>query len=112
MRTSVLSSTAFLVCLLAASQAPAAGFQINHYEPTTAGEWGFMVDKPWYSSTRTFAIGFTGDYAHSLLVTGVRDASGTLTGTQPIIEHAVFGHLDLGFSLFDRVTVSGSMPAL
>ena len=37
---------------------PAAGFQVNRYEPTAAGEWGFGRS-PYYSSTRYFAGGIT-----------------------------------------------------
>ncbi|HNO67637.1 MAG TPA: hypothetical protein PKI49_03945, partial [Pseudomonadota bacterium] len=42
-----------------------AGFQVNRYEPTAAGEWSFWVDHPWYSSTRYFAAGITLNYAHN-----------------------------------------------
>ncbi len=112
MRTPVSVSTALAVCLLASVTARAAGFQVNHYEPTTAGEYGFMVDRPWYSSTRYFAVGVTMDYAHSPIVNGTRDADGNIDNTRAIIEHALFGHFDMAFSLLDRLTFSGSVPVL
>ena len=110
MPTSVV--TALGVCLLTTVTAKAAGFQVNHYEPTSAGEYGFMVDRPWYSSTRYFAVGVTMDYAHAPIVNGRRDAAGDVGDTSPIIEHALYGHFDMAFSLLDRLTFSGSVPVL
>src|SRR6185295_14567147 len=52
------------------------GFQVNRYEPTTAGEWSFSVDHPWYSSMRYFAAGITLNYGHNPLVFGFKDTSG------------------------------------
>ena len=53
------------------------GFQLNRYEPTTAGEWSFLVDHPWYSSTRRAAFGVTLNYARNPLVFGLRTGDGS-----------------------------------
>ena len=86
------------------------GFQINRYEPTAAGEWSFLVDHPWYSSTRYFAAGLTLNYAHDPLVFGLSSVDGNFTQTQAIIAHQLLGHLDLAGSFLDRVTLSASLP--
>ena len=112
MRTRVSVVTALAVSLLTTATAHAAGFQVNHFEPTTAGEYGFMVDRPYYSSTRYFAVGITMDYAHAPIVNGRRDADGVVGNGGPIVEHALYGHFDLAFSLIDRFTFSGSVPVL
>ena len=39
------------------------GFAAHRYDGSTAGSWLFMVDRPWYSSTRFFALGVTVDGA-------------------------------------------------
>ena len=46
-----------LALLPSVTGAQSAGFQLNRYEPTAAGEWSFAVDHPWYTSTRSFAAG-------------------------------------------------------
>ena len=84
------------------------GFQLNRYEPTSAGEWSFAVSHPWYSSTRYFAAGVTFDYANNPLK--VYDVN---TGDrQNILEHQLFGHLDLAVSFLDRFTINASAPML
>jgi OOP family OmpA-OmpF porin len=100
--------------LLAAEPAQAQpvnnGFQLNRYEPTTAGEWSFMVDHPWYSSTRYFAAGITLNYGHSPLVFGSRLPDGRFEEKSVIIRHHLLGHIDLAGSFLDRVTLSLTMP--
>ena len=86
------------------------GFQINRYEPTAAGEWSFLVDHPWYSSTRYFAAGLTLNYAHNPLLFGLSSVDGNFTQTQTIIAHQLLGHLDLAGSFLDRVTLTASLP--
>ncbi len=93
-----------------AQTAPKNGFQLNRYEPTTAGEWSFMVDHPWYSSTRYFAAGITLNYGHNPLVFGQQQADGSFHESQVVIGHQLLGHIDLAGSFLDRVTISLSLP--
>ena len=86
------------------------GFQLEHYEPTPAGEWFLSVEHPWYSSTRYFAAGLTFDYAHAPLVFVVKDGSGNAIRDTRVVAHSLVGHLDLAFSLFDRVAATASVP--
>ncbi|MBL9004667.1 MAG: OmpA family protein [Myxococcales bacterium] len=89
---------------------PANGFQVNRYEPTSAGEWSLMVDHPWYSSMRYFAAGITLNYAHAPLVVGTRDANGVFTRNGAAIAHQLLGHVDLAGSFLDRVQISATLP--
>jgi len=89
---------------------PANGFQVNRYEPTSAGEWSLMVDHPWYSSMRYFAAGITLNYAHAPLVLGRRDSNGVFTQIGMPIAHQLLGHVDLAGSFLDRVHISASLP--
>src|ERR1700760_1350212 len=86
-RTALLLSAACLAFGLSAPdpvRADYRGFQLNRYEPTAPGEWSFWVDHPWYSRTRYFAIGVTGDYAHNPLYDYERQSDGTLRRGSPI----------------------------
>ncbi len=105
---------AALVMLLPASGfAQNRGFTINRYEPTPAGEWSFMVDHPWYSSTRFLAAGLTLNYAHDPLVYGLASPSGDDFDTlRSVIEHQLLVHADVALSFADRLTVSASLPAV
>ena len=102
----------FLAVTPAHAQTLGSGFQLNRYEPTTAGEWAFWVDHPWYSSTRYFAAGVTLNYAHNPLVFGVTDADGTFNRNSAVIAHQLLGHVDLAGSFLDRVTLSLSLPVV
>lgn len=107
----VLASAALSALPSARAQSsPAAGFQVNRYEPTAAGEWGFLVDHPYYSSTRYFAGGITLNYGHNPLVRRIFSADGSLLQTDAILAHQLIGHVDLAGSFLDRVTVSLSLP--
>lgn len=99
-----------LLCAAPVARAQNYGFQINRYEPTPAGEWSFMIDHPWYSSTRHFAAGVTLNYGHEPLVYGRLSPDGTFTQIDPIIRHQLIGHIDLAGSFADRVTVALSLP--
>ena len=109
-------SAAIVACLALAlvpcrpAHAQNQGFQLNRYEPTPAGEWSFLIDHPYYSSTRYFAAGLTLNYGHQPLVFGVGSATGSFTQTRPVIEHQLLGHLDLAGSFLDRVTIAASLP--
>lgn len=122
MRRSLLSASSraalFLsaACLFVGLSAPDSaraqyrGFQLNRYEPTAPGEWSFWVDHPWYSKTRYFAIGVTGDYAHNPFLSYQRQADGTLLRGAALIGHQITNHLDIAFSFADRVMVNISTP--
>lgn len=86
------------------------GFQLNRYEPTTVGEWSFMVDHPWYSSTRFFAAGLTMNYGHNALVLGRLNSRGVFSTLDPIVMHQLLGHFELAGSFLDRVNLSFSLP--
>lgn len=98
------------LCILRPAAAQESGFQLNRYEPTTVGEWSFMVDHPWYSKTRYFAAGATLNYAHSMLVLGRRDSKGNFTLVDQILTHDLMGHIELAGSFLDRVNVAAMLP--
>jgi outer membrane protein OmpA-like peptidoglycan-associated protein len=100
------------VAPLAARGQARQGFQLNRYEPTAAGEWSFMVDHPWYSSTRWFAAGITLNYAHDPLVLGLVSQDGTFRESRSVIAHQLLGHIDLAGSFLDRVTISATLPVV
>ncbi len=114
LKRAAASGAVALACLWASPSAHAqdvkAGFQVNRYEPTAAGEWSFWVDHPWYSSTRYFAAGITLNYAHNPLVFGRTDATGSFSQTLSVIEHQLIGHVDLAGSFLDRVLITATMP--
>ena len=89
-----------------------AGFQLNRYEPTAAGEWSFWVDHPWYSSTRYFAAGITLNYAHNPLVFGYSTVDNSFRQTYSIINHQLIGNVDLAGSFLDRVMLTLSLPVV
>jgi outer membrane protein OmpA-like peptidoglycan-associated protein len=85
------------------------GFSVARYVPTAAGEWTFMVDHPWYSSTRYFAAGITLDYAHAPLVLG-RLVGSDFVDAKEVISHQLIGHVDIAGSFLDRFLLSASLP--
>lgn len=103
-------SALLLAWLVRPAMAQNIGFQLNRYEPTTVGEWSFMVDHPWYSSTRYIALGLTTNYGHNALVLGRLSSRGSFATLDPIIMHQLLGHFELATSLFDRVNLSFSLP--
>ncbi|MFO0574834.1 MAG: OmpA family protein [Polyangia bacterium] len=103
-------AAAALLSLASPAHAQNTGFQLNRYEPTAAGEWSFMVDHPWYSSTRYFAGGITLNYGHQPLVFGTAQPDGTFQQNQVVIGHQLLGHVDLAGSFLDRVTLSLTLP--
>lgn len=116
LRSHALAVTLVLSALVAAAseqawaQTAGGGFQLNRFEPTTAGEWSFSIDHPWYSSTRYFAAGLTLNYGHNPLVLRSIAADGSAVATESVIEHQLIGHVDLAGSFLDRVTLSLSLP--
>ena len=115
MRRILIAACSLAIAGLAASahaQSTNRGFELNRYEPTTAGEWSFWVDHPWYSSMRYFAGGITLNYAHNPLVLGNLSPNGDYSVVSPIIEHRLMGHVDLAGSFLDRVLISASLPIM
>ncbi|HWE29694.1 MAG TPA: hypothetical protein VHB97_16910, partial [Polyangia bacterium] len=64
----VIVGVASALAWVPAAHAQTAGYQLNRYEPTPAGDPFTLVEYPWYSATRWFAGGLTLDYANKLLV--------------------------------------------
>ncbi len=109
-RASAVFRRAFcLVALFVASGALAQerGFAVHRYDSTTAGSWLFLVDRPWYSGTRYFAVGITLDGALNPLVSALSTGRGSAV---PIISTALLGHVDLAGSIFDRLLLRATMP--
>ncbi len=96
--------------LSTAPKARAQGFALEKYEPPPAGSWFFGVVHPWYSSTRWFAGGLTLDYAHNPLLAGLYDANGGFHKTAAVVEHALYGHIDVAGSFLDRVQINATLP--
>jgi outer membrane protein OmpA-like peptidoglycan-associated protein len=92
-----------------ASVAQAQGFQLQQYEPVSAGEQGFAVAAPWYAPQRTFAAALTLDYGHDVLQGGRIDSDEEFSG-ETIIEHQLGAHVDLAYSPWDRLQLSLSLP--
>ena len=108
---------AVLACAAAAgfpavAGAQKIGYQLDRYEPTTAGDPFLAVEHPWYSSVRRAAAGLTLDYANDLLVRGTYDASGNLMRTNAIVAHSLRGHIDAAVSFADRIAISASLPVV
>ncbi len=109
-RGALLIAAVLSVLLGRPAAAQNIGFQLNRYEPTTVGEWSFMVDHPWYSSTRFLAAGLTVNYGHNALVLGRLSSKGSFSTLDPIIMHQLLGHFELAGSFLDRVNLSFSLP--
>lgn len=110
----VLLATGLLsICprALRAQSAPQVGFELNRYHPTNAGEWSFLVDHPWYSSTRRFSLGLTLNYANNPLNIATVSADGLTQKSTAAINHLLTGNLDFAISFADRVTLNASLPA-
>lgn len=99
-----------LAVLAAAGSAHGDGFQLNRYQPTPAGEPSFLVPQPWFSSTRYLAAGVSLNYAHAPLSLAVPVASGATSERVAIVSQQLLLHLDVAGSLWDRVTLSGTLP--
>lgn len=93
-----------------ASRAHADGFQINRFEPTTAGEPSMMVNHPWYTPSFSVAAGLTLNYAYNPLVFGNVLPDGSFVRTKVLLGHQFLGHINLAASWANRVTVSASLP--
>lgn len=94
----------------AAAQTSYNGFAVNRFQPTSAGEWSFWVDHPWYSSTRYLAAGVTLGYAHDPVVFSRLGADGVSTTRTALVEHQLTGSLDIAASFLDRIQLNFSLP--
>ncbi len=92
--------------------ADGVGYQLDHYEPTPAGDPFLVVESPWYASTRQLALDLTFDYAHDLLIAEHLDPNGVVVSDPAPIAHAGVAHLDVAASLLERVAVTASLPIL
>jgi outer membrane protein OmpA-like peptidoglycan-associated protein len=86
-----------------------AGFQVNRYSPTAAGEYSFAVEHPWFSATRYFAAGVTLNYAHNPLLLGLSSGE-SFNQTQVLVGNLLIAHLDFAGSFLDRILVTASLP--
>ncbi len=109
-RTTCALWAAFSLLVATPALAQNRGFEINRYQPTSAGEWSFAVDHPWYSSMRYFAAGLTFNYAHNPLVLNVANQTGPNFSRSVVIEHQLIAHVDLAASFLDRIHISASLP--
>ena len=89
------------------------GYAVERYAPSTVQDWTFRVERPWYRERwQDVGVGLTLDYSHNpLLLTAVTPQDDILA-SQGIISHALFGHLQVATSWFDRLTVLAEMPVL
>ncbi|MBL8911473.1 MAG: hypothetical protein JNM17_12335, partial [Archangium sp.] len=83
------------------------GFAVHRFDASAVGSRLFLLERPWYSSTRYFAAGVSVDYSHAPLVPRVATGRGGIT---PIIDNALRGHVDLAGSFLDRVLITASLP--
>lgn len=91
---------------------PGRGFEIGRYQATSPGEGTFVVDQPWYSSTRRLAVGLTLDYAHSPLVLAARTLPNDPAPPRATIEHRLSWHFEFAASFFDRLLVLFALPVV
>ena len=98
---------AIVACLGTRAAAQDRGFRLHRFEGTAAGTSQFLVERPWYSEERTFAVGLTLDGSQDPLVPRLQTGRGAIA---PIISQAAVGHFDLAVSIFDRVLLAASLP--
>ncbi|MFT3707028.1 MAG: thrombospondin type 3 repeat-containing protein [Archangium sp.] len=84
------------------------GFTAQRFDASAVGSRLFLLDRPWYSSTRYFAGGVTADYAHRVLVPQI--ATGRASEPAPIIDSSVVGTVELAGSFLDRVRIAAALP--
>ncbi len=88
-----------------------SGWALNRYEPSPMGDAFFLAEHPWYSSTRVFAIGLYGDYAHNPLQLDIfNNAGGTPTEVHDDITGMFVLHVGAQVSFLDRVGIHLSLP--
>jgi outer membrane protein OmpA-like peptidoglycan-associated protein len=85
------------------------GFSLERYEPSPAGQWSFWIDHPRYHPEADLSAGLTLDYAHNPLVLGI-ERDGEFIEQQSVVEHQLYGHVDIALALVDRLELSLSVP--
>ena len=88
------------------------GFSLERYEPSPAGQWSFWIDHPRYHPEVDFSAGLTLDYAHKPLVLGIERDDGEFIEKLAVVEHQLYGHVDMALALVDRLELSLSLPVL
>ncbi len=96
-----------LFCAAGPAWAQDRGFRIHRDETTPSGTTQFLVDRPYFTRTRTFSIGLSGHYALSPLTPTVATGRGDLS---PLLTNVFLASLDVAVALFDRLLLSGSLP--
>ncbi|MCE9576040.1 MAG: OmpA family protein [Deltaproteobacteria bacterium] len=96
----------------ARARADDGGYQLDHYEPTPAGDPFLIVEAPWYAPTRGWAAGLTLDYAHDLVAAQGRDPNGLPIDQPSPIAHAGTAHLDVAIAIGARIALSATVPLL
>jgi outer membrane protein OmpA-like peptidoglycan-associated protein len=81
------------------------GFRLERYEPTSAGSSLLLVERPWYSPQRQFAVALTLGYAHRPLRFFVGERA-----LPAVVDHALGGSLDLAGSPLPWLQLRGSLP--
>ena len=76
------------------------------FDPAPAGDRFFGVPSPFAPGKLTFHGGLVLDYAHDPLV--LEDSNGKLLGK--IIEHQMFLHVNVAFSIINRIEINADMP--
>ncbi len=76
------------------------------FNPSVPGDRFFGVPSPYAAGKATFHGGLMLDYAHNPLV--LVDGTGKKLGG--IVEHQMFMHLAINFSLFNRLAIYADMP--
>ncbi len=98
-----------MVGVLGPQLALAEGASIGRYTPPLPGSAAFWVDDPQYHPSFGLGAALTLDYAHDPLVVGFSDGSG-FQESRSLIEHQLFGHLQIAASFSKRVALGLSLP--
>jgi outer membrane protein OmpA-like peptidoglycan-associated protein len=101
---------AALVAMVGTAHAQEAGYQLDRYEPTPAGDPFLAVESPWYSTAPSFAAALVFDYAHNLLAAEHREPDGTVVSDPSPIAHHEAAHLALAGSIANRIGLSLNIP--
>ncbi len=93
-----------------AASAQTAGWALNRFDPSPAGDTFFAAEHPWYGHNRdvSFRAGLTFDYARNPLV--LRDSSTGQEVVTPIVSDMLVGHLQAGIGISNRVNIHLSLP--
>ncbi len=97
---------AALACPAAAEAQQSGQVDLPKFDPAPAGDRFFGVPSPFAPGKLTFHGGIVLDYAHDPLV--LEDSNGKVLGK--IIEHQLFLHLNVAFSIINRIEINADMP--